>query len=66
MTAILATLALLAVVVAGVVVLAVLDARLRREPWNVVSAEDRLTAEYRQTRRQMNDAAGQSWRNLAE
>lgn len=29
------------------------------------SADQRLDTEYRQARRAMNDAAGQSWRNLA-
>lgn len=38
-------------------------ARVRRE---LSSADQQINSEFRRTRRAMNDAAGQSWRNLAE
>lgn len=38
------------------------ELRLRRE---LLQADQRIAREFGQARRSMNDAAGQSWRNLA-
>lgn len=38
------------------------EEKLRRE---LLRTDRRLTSEYHRARREMNDAAGQSWRNLA-
>lgn len=42
------------------------DRRVRGLRSEMLRADAEVEADYRSTRRRMNDAAGQSWRNVAE
>lgn len=67
-TVVVAVLLAIAVVLTAVLVLLVLDEvsdrQSMRERFDDANAD--LQAEFHNARRQMNDAAGQSWRNLVE